>query len=446
MRIAVIGAGVIGVTSAYELAADGHEVVVFERRGSVAVETSFAQAGLASAGAVGPWTGPGAAGQLLRSLFDRSNPWRVPPSAWAWMWRWWRAGQPASHRTNVLRMHRLAAYSRERLHGLAASLQLDYERSDGHLVLLRTREEHEQVQPALALMAEQGIRCDTLDASQCHAVEPGLNTDTTLHGGIHLPGDEVGNCRQFAMLLRGEAERLGAEFRFHAAVQAIAPGKRPRLTLVHSPHEETTSSRLMSHGDAGAPPAFQPTVPMNEPVDETFDAVIVCAAIGSNELLAPHGLKLPMAAVVGQSVTTPIRHHEAHPDVGPRSAVTDHRHRVVINRLGSRLRVSGGARIGQAPKGRQHEELARLYKVLDDWFPGAARLSQAQRWSGARPMLPDGPPVIGSSGIPGVWLNLGHGGAGWAMACGSARLLADTLIGRPPAVDTDGLGLERLAR
>jgi len=181
-------------------------------------------------------------------------------------------------------------------------------------------------------------------------------------------------------------------------------------------------------------------------VDEHFDAVIVCAAVGSNELLAPHGLKLPMAAVYGQSVTTPIRHHEAHPDIGPRSAVTDHRHRVVINRLGSRLRVSGGARIGQAPKGRQHEELARLYKVLDDWFPGAARLSQAQRWSGARPMLPDGPPVIGTSGIPGVWLNLGHGGAGWAMACGSARLLADTVIGRAPAVDMDGLGLERLAR
>lgn len=446
MRVAVIGAGVIGVTSAYELAADGHEVVVFERRGSVAVEASFAQAGLASAGAVGPWAGPGAAGRLLRSLFDRSNPWPMPPTAWAWMWRWWRAGQPASHRTNQLRMQRLAAYSRERLHGLAAALQLDYERSDGHLVLLRTREEHDELQPALALLAEQGIRSDTLDAAQCHAIEPGLNTETPLHGGIHLPGDEVGNCRQFSMLLRHQAERLGADFRFHATVQTITPGKRPRLTLVHSPHEETTSSRLMLHGEAASSPAFQPTVPMNEPVDEHFDAVIVCAAVGSNELLAPHGLKLPMAAVYGQSVTTPIRHHETHPDIGPRSAVTDHRHRVVINRLGSRLRVSGGARIGQAPKGRQHEELARLYKVLDDWFPGAARLSQAQRWSGARPMLPDGPPVIGTSGIPGVWLNLGHGGAGWAMACGSARLLADTVVGRSPAVDTDGLGLERLAR
>lgn len=102
--------------------------------------------------------------------------------------------------------------------------------------------------------------------------------------------------------------------------------------------------------------------------------------------------------------------------------------------------------MGPPPKGGHTDELARLYQVLDDWFPGAARVSQAQRWSGARPMLPDGPPVLGGSGIPGVWLNLGHGGAGWAMACGSARLVADALAARSPEVEIDGLGIERLAR
>jgi D-amino-acid dehydrogenase len=82
--------------------------------------------------------------------------------------------------------------------------------------------------------------------------------------------------------------------------------------------------------------------------------------------------------------------------------------------------------------------------VLDDWFPGCAVQAKVQSWKGARPMLPDGPPVIGASGVPGVWLNLGHGSSGWALACGSARVLADTMSQRPPAFDLDGLGIERL--
>lgn len=445
MRVAVIGAGVVGVATAYELAADGHEVVVLERRGSVAVESSFAPAGLASPGALGPWSGPGVPGHLLHSVFGRTSPWRLSPGmrSLGWMWRWWRAGQAAPHRAMHARLHRLAAYSQERLHGLAGALKLDYERSDGHLVLLRTAREQTRLAPTLALLSELGVRHTVLDATQCLALEPGLNADTPLQAGLHLPGDEVGNCRQFAMLLRAEAERLGALFRFHSTVESLQPGPSPRLRIVHSPHEETTS-RLSSAGDAATPRAFQPTQPLDEPMEESFDAVVVCAAMGSADLLRPHGLRLPMAAVFGQSVTAPIRHVEAHPDIGPRSAITDHAHRVVIHRLGSRLRVSGGARLGGGAKRHQPEELARLYKVLDDWFPGAARLSQAQRWNGGRPMMPDGAPVIGSSGVPGVWLNLGHGSAGWALSCGSARVLADALSGKQAGMDATGLGIDRL--
>ena len=445
MRVAVIGAGVVGVTTAYELAVDGHEVVVLERRGSVAVESSFAPAGLASPGIVGPWTGPGAAGQQLRSVFGRTSPWRVSPAPrhLAWLWRWWRAGQPAVHGPAQQRLQRLAAYSQERLHGLAAALKLDYERSDGHLVLLRTRRDQARIEPALAVLSAQGVRHAVLDAAQCLALEPGLNSATELHAGLHLPNDEVGNCRQFAMLLRAEAERLGALFRFHSTVESLEPGLSPRLRIVHSPHEETTS-RLSSSGDAATPRAFQPTEPLDEPMEESFDAVVLCAAMGSCELLRPQGLRLPMAAVFGQSVTAPMRHVEAHPDLGPRSAITDLQQQVVIHRLGSRLRISGGARLGAGSKRHQPDDLARLYRVLDDWFPGAARRGHAQRWTGARPMLPDGAPVIGASGLRGVWLNLAHGAAGWALACGSARLVADGLAGRPTQVETSGLGIERL--
>lgn len=444
MRIAIVGAGIVGVTTAYELAADGHEVIVYERRGTVAVEASFAHAGLVSPALAAPWSLPGSVGSTFRGLFQRGAPWRVQasPSALGWMNAAWRAGRGAGAAAHRQRAQQLTAYSRDRLHALTRALKLDYERSDGHLVLLRTARDHARFEPRLAWLAERGVPFSALDAAQCLAIEPGLNPDTPLHGGVHLPGDEVGNCRQFALLMRTEAERLGAQFRFHWSVRSIEPGKRPRLTAVHAPHDETTM--LSSSPDAPVVQAFQVTVPLDEPVAEAFDAIVVCAAIGAPALLAPHGLRMPLAQVHGLSVTTPLRHHEAHPDIGPRSAITDQQHQVVVSRLGGRLRVTGGARLGGDVHRNDPETLERLYQVLNDWFPGAGHMSQTQRWRGTRAMLPDGEPVLGPCSVPGVWLNLGHGSSGWAMACGSARVLADTMSGRKPSIDTDGLGADRL--
>ncbi len=148
----------------------------------------------------------------------------------------------------------------------------------------------------------------------------------------------------------------------------------------------------------------------------------------------------------GYSVTAPLRLDPQHPDRGPRSGVMDERFKVAVSRLGNRVRVAGSAEIGVDVDTMNPRALATLYKVLNDWFPGAAQMAQAQVWKGARPMLPDGPPVIGASGAPGVWLNLGHGSSGWALACGSARLLADRIAGRDGAIDAEGLGIERLRR
>jgi len=175
-----------------------------------------------------------------------------------------------------------------------------------------------------------------------------------------------------------------------------------------------------------------------------FDAVVVCAALGSATLLKPLGVRLPLQPVYGYSVTAPLRHDEQHLHLEPRAALMDERYKVAISRLGNRVRVAGSAEIGGAAD--KHNEAAQLTldKVLDDWFPGVTRRSQAQRWKGARPMLPDGPPVLGPSGAEGVWLNLGHGGSGWALSCGSARLLADSVAGRPTPIGIDGLGIERL--
>ena len=423
LRVAVVGAGIVGVTTAYELAADGHQVSVFERGGGVATETSFANAGIVAPGYVTPWAAPGMPTKVLRQMFSRHAAVRLGGVAalaeLPWLWRWWRACRPAVYQGNRARMQKLARYSRDRLQQLSASLQLDYEQTRGVLVLLRAPRDLALAQAGLALLGELGVPFELLDAEGCRRVEPGLNADTPLQAGIRLSEDGAGNCRQFAQLLRLEAERHGARFHFAQPVQRIEPGASPRLTVSDSAGGPTTTA--------------------------SFDAVVVCAGIDAAALLRPLGLHLPLAAVYGYSITAPMRQHEAYPDLGPRSALMDEKYKVAITRLGQRLRVAGSAEIGGASGDFNDAALRTLYRVLDDWFPGAADLGQVQRWKGARPMLPDGPPVLGASGRPGIWLNLGHGSSGWALACGSARLLADGLAGRAPEIDTSGLGLDRLA-
>ncbi len=424
MRVAIIGAGIVGVTTAYELARDGHEVTVFERRGSVAEETSFANAGVVAPGYVTPWAGPGMPAKLLRHLLSRHAPVRLArPLArgqWGWMWRWWRACRAPVHAANCERLYRLACYSQQRLTLLGHTLGLVHERSQGYLVLLRSARELAGARGSLALLAELGVRFHLVDGTRAPAIEPGLNPETALHAAIHLPSDEVGNCRQFAHLLRAEAQRLGAVFHFHRSVLALQAGHLP---TVH--HADSTT------------PGRAETSP--------FDALVVCAAMGSATLLRPLGLRMPLAPVHGYSITAPLRPLDSHhPQRGPASAVMDEQYKVAVSRLGQRVRVAGSAELGGSLSQHSAAAIHTLHKVLDDWFPGCAQHSQMQVWKGARPMLPDGPPVLGASGLAGIWLNLGHGSSGWALACGSARVLADQLMGHAPAIDVDGLDVTRL--
>jgi D-amino-acid dehydrogenase len=177
----------------------------------------------------------------------------------------------------------------------------------------------------------------------------------------------------------------------------------------------------------------------------SFDAVVVCGGVDSVQMLRPLGVKLPLVPVHGYSISAPIRE----PLNAPRSGIMDERYKVAISRLGNRVRVAGSAEIGGAPDFKRPSAIQTLYKVLHDWFPGAAQLANTgaavQEWKGARPMLPDGPPLVGATGLPGVWLNLGHGSSGWALSCGSARVVADLMAGRAPEIDVEGLGIERLA-
>jgi len=423
MKIAIVGAGIIGVTTAYELTADGHDVTVFERHGAAALETSFANAGVVAPGYVTPWAAPGMTSKVARYLFSRHAPvrvcWPLAAHELRWMMRWRRACDPDTYVANRARLHRLAFYSRGRLDHLTEDLQLEYDHSTGYLVLLRSEKDRKLVQPGLQVLRDAGVKFQEVDAERARQFEPALNPDTEFLGAVHLPDDEVGNCRQFALLLKNQTQALGARFEFNCAVAPLDPAQPTQL-------------RITRGNDA-------------VPATQRFDAVVICGGMASAHLLRPVGLKVPLAAVHGYSVSAPIRE----PLNAPRSGVMDDRYKVAISRLGNRVRVAGSAEIGGQPNLKRPAAIQTLYKVLHDWFPGAAQLANTgaavQEWKGARPMLPDGPPVLGATGVPGVWINVGHGSSGWALACGSARVVADLMSARVPEVDIEGLGVERLA-
>lgn len=418
MRIAVIGAGIIGITTAYELAVDGHEVTVFERRGAAAEETSFANAGVVAPGSVTPWAAPGMPGKVLGNLLSRHAAIKLslPLSGndLAWMWKWWRACKLETYLANRARLQRLAFYSQSRLHQLTADLQLDYDRAEGYTVLLRSEKDSRLVQPGLQILRDAGVAFSEINAEGVRKIEPAINPDTEFLGGIHLPNDEVANCRQFALLLKDKARDLGVKFEFNTTVDQLNMAQAASVLIA------------------------------GENTPRQFDRIVVCAGLASAALLKPLGLKIPMAAVYGYSISAPIREALN----APRSALMDERYKVAISRLGNRVRVAGSAEIGGSLAKHRASSIQTLYKVLHDWFPGAAQNantgSSVQVWKGARPMLPDGPPIIGDSGIPGIWLNLGHGSSGWALSCGSARALADLMAGKAAEVNMEGLSVARL--
>ncbi|MEX8498010.1 MAG: FAD-dependent oxidoreductase [Leptothrix ochracea] len=420
MHIAIMGAGITGITTAYELAIDGHRVTVFDRNDMVASEGSFANAGLVSPGCVSPAAAPGLRRWLLRGLFTHESALRWRPnlnrSQWSWLRQWWQACE-APQAEDVRAMVELARLSRERLAGITERYRLDYERSDGVLLLLRSGREFAATHRHMTMLGELGVDAQELTPERCREIEPSLREKVRLAGGLLLADDGVGNCRQFAQMLRDIAtEKYGVLFRFGTEVLAL----------------DCTQGRPLVHFEQRAlrSPGTQDRLP--ELRIEPYDAVVICGGASAKPVLRSAGLELPILPVYGYSVTLRLR-TDGH---APRSAIVDARTGIAITRMGDRVRVTGGFEIFQDRQPLQQSgALMPLYKALHRWYPFAADMSQPQIWKGARPMLPHGPPVVGPAPSSGVWLNVGHGAHGWSLACGSARLLADQIAGREPSLN-----------
>ncbi|MDI9649171.1 D-amino acid dehydrogenase, partial [Burkholderia cenocepacia] len=410
MHVIVLGAGVIGVTTAWHLREAGCDVTVIEREADVAQATSLGNAGVIAPGYVTPWAAPGMPGKILKYLFKPASPLIFRPTLdaaqWRWIARWLRECEFERFRVNKQRMQRIAYYSRACLHAFRDRYPFDYGASRGYLQLLRSAFDVEMVQPALKVLRDAGIAFRELDAAGCTAIEPGLRWARQAPvGGIYLPDDEAGDCARFTRELRARCEANGVTFRFRTAIRAldVAGG-------------EVRGVRIDSL-DAGAAARRDALL--------AADAIVVALGVDSAGLLRPLGIDVPLYPVKGYSATLAVVDDEK----APCAALMDESLKTAITRFGPTLRVAGTAELGNRHAALRQQALDTLMKVLDDWFPHAADRASARFWVGRRPMTPDGPPLLGASGIDGLWLNVGHGSTGWAMSMGSGKVVADLVTG-----------------
>jgi len=417
MKITILGAGVIGVTSAYYLAKAGHEVTVIDRQPGPALETSFANAGEISPGYSSPWAAPGIPQKAMKWVFMKYAPLIIQPMLDADTWRWVIAmlGNCTSARyaVNKSRMVRLAEYSRDCLIALREETGIEYDgRAKGTLQLFRTQKQLDGIGKDVAVLKSDGVPFSVLDPAGCIAAEPGLaHVREKIVGGLQLPHDETGDCFKFTNELAKRAEALGVTFRYGVDILGVrTEGKR--IVAVRTSAGEITSD-------------------------------VFVAAMGSftPQLLKPLGLRVPVYPVKGYSITVPIIDESR----APVSTVMDETYKIAITRLGDRIRVGGMAEIAGFNRDLPPSRKATLVYSVEDLFGGAGDQSQASYWTGLRPMTPDGTPVIGATEYSNLYLNTGHGTLGWTMACGSGKLLADLIDGKRPDIQSDDLGLARYA-
>lgn len=414
MKIAVIGAGIIGITTAYELAQDGHQVAVYDTKTAAAEGASFANTGVVAPSCTLPlslpdWTHPSTL-HFLHSMRNMVLKKGISPQDMRWLWSWGKSNGPQTDAATLTSAYALGAFSQQRMDAIQNRAALEFEGSEGHLLAFPTEASSKQFQTTLAILKSHGVTLKELNATELNSIDPALTGSLPLQGGIHLPNDRVANCRQFGLLLKLEAQKMGVEFVFNAAIGDIRADSR--ITLVVKDHAETRS----------------------------FDSVVLCTGDIPVFLRQRIKAKTPTASVYGYSLSATIRE----PFNAPRSVVTDVAAQIVMARIGNRVRVSGGAELGADPAHKDPTIVQSLYKALHDYFPGAVQHPMGtQIWKDARTMTADGLPFIGASNLPKVWLNLAHGANGWGTACGSARILADLMGNKPSAIDASAFNPNR---
>lgn len=409
MKVIVLGAGVVGVTSAWFLAKAGHEVTVIERRHAAALETSFANGGQISVSHAEPWANPGAPLKVLKWLAREDAPLlfrlRADWRQWLWGAQFLRECLPSRTRNNIIQIVNLGLYSRATLRELRAETGIRYDHLErGILHFYTSQQEFDAAQEPAHIMREYGCELDMKSAAECIAIEPALaHTRTPIVGGSMTPSDESGDAHQFTQALARLCEARGVRFLYNTQVRG-----------------------LLREGDAISGVEIA-TVP-GRPQRLSADAYVVALGSYSAALLRPHGIHLNIYPAKGYSVTMPVKDAERAYQV----SLTDDEYKLVFSRLGERLRIAGTAELNGYETSLNPARCQAIVRRVEQLFPGAGRLEQAEFWTGLRPATPSNVPYIGRTRLRNLYLNTGHGTLGWTHSCGSARALADIVDAREP--------------
>lgn len=414
MRVVVLGSGVVGVTSAWYLRQQGHDVTVIDREPDAALETSAANAGQISPGYAAPWAAPGVPLKAIKWMFQRHAPLAISFDGSSfqlkWMWQMLRNCDTRHYMENKGRMVRLAEYSRDCLKELRASTGIAYEgRQGGTLQLFRTEQQYQSAAKDIAVLEEAGVPYQLLESHRLAEVEPALaDVAHKLTGGLQLPNDETGDCQLFTQRLARMAADAGVVFRYNTPVDSLL--------------YEGNQIYGVKCGQEVA----------------KADAYVM--AFGSYSTAMLRGIvDIPVYPLKGYSLTIPIAEESG----APMSTVLDETYKIAITRFDSRIRVGGMAEIVGFNTALLQPRRETLEMVVRDLYPRGGHVEQATFWTGLRPMTPDGTPIVGRTPYKNLWLNTGHGTLGWTMACGSGQLISDLISGRTPAILFDDLGVAR---
>ena len=416
MRVIVLGAGLLGVTSAYFLRQQGHDVTVIDRQATPGAETSFANGGQISVSHAEPWANPGAPLKLLKWLGREDAPLlfrlRADMRQWLWGLQFLRECTPARTRHNIGHIVRLGTYSRDTLQALRRDLGLEYDqRTQGILHFYTSQKEFDAAEAPAQQMRELGCERQVISADEAVRLEPALrHIRPQLAGATYTAEDESGDANRFARELAARCVADGVEFRMGHHITALREAGG-RIDHVEVTDNDGRYQRIQG------------------------DAYVLALGSFSPVLVKPLGLNLPIYPAKGYSVTMPVKDASMAHQV----SLTDDEFKLVFSRYtseqGDRLRIAGTAELNGYDRDLNPVRCQAIVRRVEALFPGAGDSTQAQFWSGLRPATPSNLPIIGQSRVQNLFLNTGHGTLGWTHSCGSGKSLARIVSGLAPEVD-----------